>query len=77
MGGQHQQKKMGGPRKEAEGNIRKWEAEGIAHTRAASSSSKARRKNQANTDAAGSPLEAPFQTATVTRRKVAGIDVPS
>ena len=39
--------------------------------------SKARRKSQANADAAGSPLEAPFQTATVTRRKVAGMDVPA
>ena len=33
------------------------------------------RKSQANADAAGSPLEAPFQTATVTRRKVAGMEV--
>jgi hypothetical protein len=33
------------------------------------------RKSQANADPARSPLEAPFQTATVTRRKVAGMEV--
>jgi hypothetical protein len=57
-----------------EGNIRKW-AEGIALPQR-DNNSKAR-KSQANADAAGSPLEAPFQTATVTRRKVAGMEVPS
>ena len=57
-----------------EESIRKWEAEVIAPARP-HNNSKARRKSQANVDAAGSPLEAPFQTATVTRRKVAGMEV--
>jgi hypothetical protein len=57
-----------------EGSIRKWEVEVIAPARP-DNNSKARRKSQANADAAGSPLEAPFQTATVTRRKVAGMEV--
>ena len=56
-----------------EGSIHKW-AEEIALPRR-DNRSKPRRKSQANADAAGSPLEAPFQTATVTRRKVAGMEV--
>ena len=56
-----------------EGNIRKWEA-GIALPRR---DNRKARKSQANANAAGSLLEAPFQTATITRRKVAGMEVPS
>jgi hypothetical protein len=33
------------------------------------------RKSQANANAAESSLEVPFQTVTVTRRKVAGMEV--
>ena len=54
-----------------EGNIRQWQ-EVIALPRR---DNRKARKSQANADAAGSPLEAPFQTATVTRRKVAGMEV--
>jgi hypothetical protein len=42
-----------------EGNIRRWEAEVIAPTRPADSNNKARRKSQANADAAASALKAP------------------
>ena len=58
-----------------EENIHKWQAEVIAPARPNNNNRKPRRKSQANADAAGSPLEAPFQTATVTRRKVAGMEV--
>jgi hypothetical protein len=57
-----------------EGSIQKWELEVIALPRRDNSNSNAR-KSQANGDAAGSPLEAQLQTATVTRRKVAGMEV--
>ena len=57
----------------------KWQ--GSIHKRAevivlpqSRNSSKAR-KSQANTNAAEPSLEAPFQTVTVTRRKVAGMEV--
>jgi hypothetical protein len=56
------------------GSIRKWEVEVIAPARP-HNNSKGKRKSQANADVAGLPLEAPFQTATVTRRKVAGMEV--
>jgi hypothetical protein len=54
-----------------EGSIRNLEV--TAPTRPAGNSKA--RKNQANADATGSPLEAPLQTATVTRRKVAEMEV--
>ncbi len=54
-----------------EGSIHKWEA-GIALLRR---DNRKARKSQTNADPARSPLEVPFQTATVTRRKVAGMEV--
>ena len=54
-----------------EGNIHKW-AEEIALPQR---DSRKARKSQANAETAGSPLKAPLQTTTVTRRKVAGMEV--
>ena len=54
-----------------EGSIHKW-AEEIALPRR---DNRKARKSQANADPARSPLKVAFQTATVTRRKVAGMEV--
>ena len=60
-----------------EANTHRWEAEVIAPTRPADSNNKARRKSRANTDVARSRLQATLQMVTVTRRKVAGMEVPA
>ena len=56
-----------------EGSVHKWEVEVIVQPRRRNNSKA--RKNQANANGAESLLEAPFQTVTVTRRKVAGMEV--
>src|SRR4030095_9202162 len=58
-----------------EENVHGRQAAVISPNRAADNNSSKARKSQANADAAGSPLETPFQTLTVTRRKVAGMEV--
>ena len=60
-------------RQRAEGR-RKWEAEVIALTRRVDN--RKARRSQVNTDS-DPPLEALLQTVAVTRRKVAGIEVPA
>jgi len=55
-----------------EGSVHK-EAEEIALPRRRNN--RKARKSQANANAAESSLKAPFQTVTVTRRKVAGMEV--